>query len=283
MLLILAISALISLLIASFSDLKTREVPDWLSYSTIFFGLGVRALNSLINWSWDSIIFGFLGFGVFFILGHIMYLTGQWGGGDSKLLMGIGAIIGLSPDISKVPVILIFWINTLLAGAVFGMGYAILLAFKHSKKFKKQYIKLRKKYSIFFRIVVIVFFIAVFSSVFFSGITRFILTLISFMSVLMYFLWIFVKATEKSAMIKRIPIEKLTEGDWILKDVVVDGKKICGPKDLGVEKHQIKTLLKLKQKEKIKTIVIKEGIPFVPSFLIAYIATLILGNWLLFL
>ena len=84
-------------------------------------------------------------------------------------------------------------------------------------------------------------------------------------------------------MIKKIPIEKLTEGDWIVKDVMVDNKRICGPKDLGIEKKQIAQLIKLKQKGKIQNIVIKEGIPFVPSFLIAYIATLLLGNWLLLL
>ena len=36
---ILIILALIVLLIASYTDLKTREVPDWLNYSLIFSAL----------------------------------------------------------------------------------------------------------------------------------------------------------------------------------------------------------------------------------------------------
>jgi hypothetical protein len=75
-----------------------------------------------------------------------------------------------------------------------------------------------------------------------------------------------------------IPVEKLTEGDWIVKDVIVGGKRICGPKDLGISKPQIEVLLKLKQKGKIRKILVKEGMPFVPVFLISFVISLIWGN-----
>jgi hypothetical protein len=84
-------------------------------------------------------------------------------------------------------------------------------------------------------------------------------------------------------MYKFIVPEKLTEGDWIAKDVVVDKKKIVGPKDLGIEKHQIKQLIELKKKGKISKVKVKYGIPFVPSFLVAFILSLVLGSWWLIL
>ena len=72
--------------------------------------------------------------------------------------------------------------------------------------------------------------------------------------------------------------EKLTEGDWIVDDIIVDKKRIAGPKDLGIEKHQIKQLLKYKKLGKIKKIKVKYGIPFVPSFLLALIYTIIFNE-----
>ena len=97
-----------------------------------------------------------------------------------------------------------------------------------------------------------------------------------------FYLWIFIKAIEKACMFKYVRPMQLTEGDWIAEDIVVGGKRICGPKDLGIEKKQINLLVKLYKQNKLKEILIKEGIPFVPSFLIAFIFSLVYGN-LLFL
>ena len=85
---------------------------------------------------------------------------------------------------------------------------------------------------------------------------------------------LFVKAVEKACMLKRVKPSELTEGDWIAKDVIVKNKRICGPKDLGIEKAQIRQLIRLK----IKSVIIKVGIPFVPSFLLAFVLTLWIGN-----
>ena len=79
-------------------------------------------------------------------------------------------------------------------------------------------------------------------------------------------------------MHKLVDPEKLTEGDWIVNDVKVDGKYICGPKDLGIEMQQIKKLIALKKRGKIRKVLMKEGIPFVPSFLLAFAVTIFLGN-----
>ena len=65
------------------------------------------------------------------------------------------------------------------------------------------------------------------------------------------------------------------------KDIVVNKKYITGPKDLGIEKKQLKKLINYYKKGKIKRVLIKIGIPFVPSFLIAYLITLWIGNVLL--
>ena len=94
----------------------------------------------------------------------------------------------------------------------------------------------------------------------------------------------FVKSVENSSMYKYVTPNKLTEGDWIAKEIKIDGKYISGPKDLGIEKKQINQLINFWKKGKIKKILIKEGMPFIPSFFIAFIITLIYGNiFLLFI
>ena len=100
--------------------------------------------------------------------------------------------------------------------------------------------------------------------------------------VLTFYLWIAVKAVESSCMLKYVKPQQLTEGDWIAKDVKVSGKYITGPKDLGIEKKKIRKLIELYKKGKVKKILIKEGIPFVPSFFIAYVITLAYGNLVFF-
>ena len=47
---------LLALLIGSFTDIKTREVPDWLNFSLIPLGLGIRLIYSLITSDYSYII-----------------------------------------------------------------------------------------------------------------------------------------------------------------------------------------------------------------------------------
>ena len=110
---------------------------------------------------------------------------------------------------------------------------------------------------------------------------RLMLIYIALISIITFYLWLIIKAVENSCMLKYVIPSKLTEGDWIAKDVKVDGKYITGPKDLGIEKKQIRKLIELYKKRKVKNILIKEGIPFVPSFFVAYVITLIYGNLVL--
>ena len=100
----------------------------------------------------------------------------------------------------------------------------------------------------------------------------------AFLILTTFYLWVFVKAIEKSSMYKLVEPTKLTEGDWIVKDIFIGGKYLTGPKDLGIGKNQIKVLIQLYKQKKIKKILVKEGIPFVPSFFIAFIVTLVFGN-----
>ena len=75
-------------------------------------------------------------------------------------------------------------------------------------------------------------------------------------------------------MLKKININNLTEGDWITENIYYKGKIIYNKASPGITKKEILLLKKFK----IKNILIKEGIPFIPVFLIAFVITIIFGS-----
>jgi len=87
----------------------------------------------------------------------------------------------------------------------------------------------------------------------------------------------YVRLIEKNIMIKKIPVNKLTEGDWIIKNIYFRGKLIYNKNNPGITISDIKLL----KKYKIRNVLIKEGMPFIPSFLISLIVSLIFGNLLM--
>jgi len=93
-----------------------------------------------------------------------------------------------------------------------------------------------------------------------------------------YHLILLIKAVELSSMHKRITPDKLTEGDWLLEEVCIDGKRIAGPSKTGLQK---KELDEIRERCSHRQICVKYGVPFTPAFLLAFIATLAVGNVIL--
>jgi Flp pilus assembly protein protease CpaA/diacylglycerol kinase len=274
--------ALVSLAFASLTDIKTREVPDWLNYSLIIFGLGSRLIYSVIFSDFSFFLYGLAGFFVFFVIANIMFYSAQWGGGDSKLLMGLGALIGFNFKFIEMPFILLFFINIMIVGAAYGLLWSFVLAFKNWKDFSKDFILRLKKNNKTRKIVMIACILFLLLAFFVNdNFLKMVVVFAVFFVFMIFYLSIFVKSIEKTCMLRYVNPEQLAEGDWIAKDVIVNKKRITGPKDLGIEKEQIKKLIEFRSKGLVKKILIKEGIPFVPSFLIAFVITLLYGNWIL--
>ena len=270
-----------ALAIASYTDLKTREVPDWLNYGLIGAGLGLNLLFTAIYWKWNFFIGSIIGLSSFFILAWAMFYSGQWGGGDSKILMGLGALIGIDIFAKKFPFMANFFVNALFVGAAYGLLWSFFLAFKNKNKFSREFKKISKDKKVMEakKWILILFFVLAVLAVFVNEYSaRIILMYLALMSILTFYIWIFVKAVEKACMLMYVEPQKLTEGDWIVNEIKIDGKYITGPKDLGIGKKQINELVMLHKKGKIKKVLMKIGIPFVPSFFIAFVVTLIYGN-----
>lgn len=267
---LIAIITIIVLIIAIYSDLKTREVPDWLNYGLIFSALGIRTIFSFEE-GWSFLLSGILGLGIGFGLACLFYYTHQWGGGDSKLLMGMGAVIGISyPFSSSSFTFLGYFMLVLFLGAIYGLIWMTVSAIRSWKEFSFTFKQSLKRWKMLHYSVWILLGVLIVLSFFFS----FIWALLPF-PLIFFYLFVFVRSVEKSRFVKQVPVGKLTEGDWLAEDVVVKGNVLMPKKTL--EKKDLMKLKNMHLHDKIDKVVIKEGVPFTPSFLLAYLV-LIFGS-----
>lgn len=271
--LLFIIIGFIGLIFASISDWKTREVPDWLNYGLIIIGFGLRIIYSLNFSEWSVLFNGLIGFGSMFALGNLMYYTRQWGGGDAKLIMAMGVLFPYNLNF-----LLGLVMNIFLFGAIYGICWAVFLAIKNRAALSQEFKKLLEKDRNLRHVSYIIISLLI---VIMPSIQERILMIILFAAAIILFinsyLITLVHSIEKVSMYKLVSSNRLTEGDWLARDVYVGAKLLLKKKSLGLEKEDILLL----KKNKISKVLIKEGIPFVPSFLIGFIVSLSIGNVLL--
>lgn len=275
--------ALFGLVLGTIEDIRIREVPDTVSYFMICLGLiGGLYLAIATNNIFEFLnhLFGFL-IGLF--VGVILYSFGQWGGGDAKALMGVGSLVGINLfGIVVKEFFLSFIVTVFLVGAIWGFIWMLVLALRNWKNFTNEYTKLRKKnvfmkHDFLFITIILVVAIAVVLLVQDLFIKSLFL-LIFFLLYSTIFLSVFAKAVEKSAMIKKLPVGKLVEGDWVVGEVKLkDGSKFEGGKT-GLNAKNIELL-----KKNVSKVTVRDGVPFLPSFLVAYLVCFFIGPWILYL
>ena len=256
------ILALIWIVFATVQDLKTREIANWLNFSLIIFALGFRFFYSLF--SLDSFGFfyqGLIGLLIFFFIGNLLYYGRMFAGGDAKLMIALGAVLPFSVVFSEnLKIFVSFLLIFLFIAAFYSLIFSLTLALKNFKKFRiefnSQVNKNRKTIYSILLLGLILMALGIFENLFFSlGILVFILP---------YF-YLYAKAVDETSMIKKINTSKLTEGDWLYKNLKVR-KKLIKAKWEGLKKEDIKLI-----KKKYKTILIRQGIPFTPVFLISFL------------
>ena len=272
--LILVIIVVLALFISSIIDFKTREIPDKLSIGLIVAAVILKVLHAYEISNFSILISSFIGFLIFLGISLIMYYTRQWGGGDAKLFMAIGIALPYYPEELTifnpnldVNFLFIIAFNVLIFGFLYGIGYMAYLMFKNKNKLSKLRLKVRKLYFLLPLSIVIL-------SLFFQYELRLLLLILAFLVLIYPYLFGVIKFVEKEIMTYKLKIGKLTEGDWILNDIFYKGKKIYSRKSPGVTKEQIKLFIKYKMKE----VLIREGIPFVPAIFLAVVFSLIFGN-----
>jgi len=264
--LFLALVVILALVTASLWDIKTREIPNWLNYSLFAIGFSVSLFNALFANLWQNFFIVILVIAAFFALSNLLYYTKQWGGGDAKMLIALAPIIAVYEKGNA----LTFLVNLLFVGALYGFLWTLVLAMKNRKRVLKEFWIVNKTKGLKSLKLSALLLLPLIFLVKSSLIKISLLSIAIYVFSLAYF-WAFIRAVENIEMYKIIPVSKLTEGDWIVNEDIL--KRFHVPKS-GVELKHIKKM----QKAGIKRITVKDGIPFAPSFLFAYIISFFLGD-----
>lgn len=252
--------ATIATVFAVIQDLRTREVANWLNFSLVASSLAYLAFLSIRTKDYHPFVLGILGAIAFFLLATLMYYSKVFAGGDAKLMIGYGAIIPYSSYVAIPLTAGIFLFLLLTLGAAYSLIYSVGIVVKNSEEFSKEFRKQASKnrtlliMSLVFLVIVII--LATKNVIFFA---------LTFLAIIPL-TFIYTKSLE-ACMIRLTPPDKLTEGDWLERKVKI-GKHTINPTVHGLSLQEIKLLKKYD-----RSVLIKNGIPFTPAFLLALAVT----------
>ncbi|MCU0642026.1 MAG: A24 family peptidase [archaeon] len=256
--------ALAWLIFASVQDLRKREVANWLNFSLLVFALAYRGIYASLSDEWMFLVYGLAGAAMFFLFGNLFYYAKLFGGGDAKLLTALGAILPFSSWGDLAALGIGFVVLFFLVGAVYGLCYSFYLVFRNKARFKKEFRKnLGLRWKMF--AVPLILGIALWIAGFFVYVGWGLIVFAILFPALSLLLYIYMRAIDV-CMIKLAEPKNLTEGDWTVSDIHVAGRVIKKSVH-GLSWNEIKLLRKAKKK-----VLIKDGIPFVPVFLLSFLA-----------
>ncbi len=249
--------------LASAFDIKSREVPDFISYVFLVGAILLILILAIYEDSLQVLEFIPLSFALLFGFAYLMYRLGQWGGGDAKLMLGFSFLftnISLNSSLSFVNL----FINMLLFGGFYGLFAILALGVIKHKEMKKR----MKIYDYVLLVagaiaIILVYFLIVYP-----------LNILISLMVLLLVVIRYIYIVSMELMYKDIGVSKLTEGDWLADDVIKDGKIVIRRTNIGLTAEDINKL----KSEEVKQVRVKIGLPFIPGILLGAIATIFFLN-----
>ena len=248
----------IGIIVASFQDLKRREIDNWLNLFLVFGSLSFIIFKSIIEKNSDMVIQTGFFLLVMFIFANLFYYGRVFAGGDAKLLFAMTAFFLAESFYGTFTNIFTFIFLLMISGSIYGLGYSFFLYSKDASKInnemREQY---RNPFFMYFFMIGVAFFI--------MGFVKWIFFPFSIIFLFLPVVYVFSKGLEKVSMIKTVSGKELREGDWLVEDVRV-GKRLIQADWDGLSSEEVDLMSKLK---KVK---IKDGLPFAPAFLIAFLS-----------
>jgi Flp pilus assembly protein protease CpaA len=258
----LLILGFIWIVTATIQDIRKKEVDNWINFSLIIFALGFRFFYSLFSNNGFGFFYqGLIGLGIFFLLGNIFYYSRVFAGGDAKLMIALGTILPVSSSFyTNIRYFILFLLIFLFVGTVYGLIWSLTLVFRNAKAFTRRFKTLFRKNK---NIVFILMFLGLFFMILgFYQIFLFILGLLLFIAP--YF-FVYAKAIDDVAMVRKINTKGLREGDWLFSRIKI-GRRYIEPNWEGLSKKEVSDI-----KKRYRFVKIRQGVVFVPVFLISFI------------
>lgn len=245
--------------LSAWTDLKTGEIPDKLTYALIAAGI-VLNLVEFNLWAFA------LGAGIFAI-GYLLYYTGRIGGGDVKLFTGISLVMPfIKGTVFILPVLLY---SALIAVVFLSTYYAVKLARLGKLEFKEN------AKGIFNAAVIGIFLIAYFAILLNSGVFKMQNALV--LAVPLFFALVFLaleKSIRKNFFLKSAKLKDLEEDELIAWDFLPE--KLQKKLKLKAKRIIDKQLIEELKKEKISEVLIYRELPKFAPFILAGVIIAIL-------
>jgi len=254
----------VGIIIASLQDLKRREVDNWLnlfllvaSFIFIFYKVIFEKDVTLIFQAGFALV-------IMFVFMNLFYYGRVFAGGDAKLLVAMTVFfIGVDFNMTLIN-IGVFLLFLMFSGSIYGLIYSGVLYVKDFRKVNEEMWRGLSRWNLWFLVFGIVLML--------FGFLDFMFLIFGVLVFLLPVLYVFAKGLESISMIRVVSGKELREGDWLVDDVKVGGKVVKADWD-GLSLKDIKLL---GSKKRVK---IKDGLPFVPAFLIAFLGYVFLKGW----
>jgi len=95
------IISIIGLIIATYTDLKSRIVKNKLNFSLAIIGLIIYSIQSILHLDITPFLYSLFGLFFGFLFGWALWKLGVFAGGDVKLFMALGALNPFTPALLK--------------------------------------------------------------------------------------------------------------------------------------------------------------------------------------
>ncbi|MFH0987203.1 MAG: A24 family peptidase [Candidatus Micrarchaeota archaeon] len=266
--------------LASYHDLKSREVSPYISYGLLIAGLGINAVSSLKLWAIFPILQS-AGMALFcFLFAYLLYRIGVWAGGDVKLFTALGAVLPSFLALEFFPIYA--FAASFLAVLPFAVIYIAWHIIRNKKlrgmaesQIKKGLVKSFTS-SVFFALIYALF--GQYSSIEQAAVSAAGVFTATFF---IFYGFVCLSVARKHILRSAKSVSKLCEGDIPAKDLVLAGRKkvwqepllfdlskgrklISSHSAAGLSKRQIADL----RKWGFKSIEVKLSMPFVPVLMI---------------
>lgn len=147
--------------IASVTDIKSRIIPNKLTFTLIAAGIVGYLANGALTGDFVMFLESVKSLAVMFALGYLFWMLGAWSAGDAKEFLFIAALVPVypaflyrtfSPAIASYPFIITVFVNTLLAIFPLVFLYSVYLSMKKKIFFRifKQAKDVKKYFEISF-------------------------------------------------------------------------------------------------------------------------------------
>ena len=271
------LTTILFLAAASYYDLKTGEIPDKISIGLLAAVL-ILTIAGAVTESYDFLINALLVGALYFVIGYISFYLGQLGGGDVKLLAGIGAAVATIPVSGFLPNYAAYIIDAGVVVMPYAAAYGLFLGLRNKSVFAEFAGEIKKIKIIL--LIILSFFPLLFLLLLSAAKVNFTLILLTGILPVFVLLTAYLKVVEKTAMQKTIPVSELKEEDVPAEDIIVDGRKIAGKNDIaGITKEQLLEIRKLAEEGRIPDkITIKWGMKFVPVLFFGFLILVLYGN-----